>query len=378
MGSWSPDKIKGRWMAMIHYKRVLACALAGLTLLAGGCSTGSNNKTSNSPNESSSSTEEQWFEGSETEEDFDFGLDEEWLDLNNLEYTITDKLKCYLFIGTDHSGNETATDETYKGSMADFLLLLIVNKTDHTYGFIQLNRDTITDVLILDSDGEAIGNSNEQICTAHWYGGSRQQSCLNTIEAVSELLGGLNIDGYYSVGMDEIAKLNHVIGGVTVKIEDDFSKVDPTLVEGETLTLTDEQAHTYLSSTMDIGEENNESRMRRQRTYMEAASDQVKERIKAEKNFIEDITDTLGESVTTNMNGDDFGEIRDAIKAGEDLGIQVPEGESVIGAKLDDGLEHAEFYVDEADLAEIMTKLCDLQIDEFSEWDDLETESEDW
>lgn len=323
-------------------------------------------------------TEEEWFTDTVADEDFDFGLDQDWLDLNDMEYEVTDNLKCYLFIGTDHSGNETATDETYEGSMADFLLVAILNKTDKTYGFLQLNRDTITNVQILDKDGEVNGYSEEQICTAHWYGGSRQQSCLNTVEAVSELLGGLSIDGYYSVGMDEIAQLNHIIGGATVTIEDDFSDVDPTLVKGQTVTLTDEQAYNYLHARMGVGDGENESRMRRQRTYMEAVYDKVIDRVRSEKNFLDDITETLGDTVTTNMDGDDFGQIRNVFREGTDLGLHIPEGNSTLGTKLDDGLEHTEFYVDEDSLAEIMTKLCDLQIDEFSDWDDLETETEVW
>ena len=323
-------------------------------------------------------TEESWFTETEAVEDFDFGLGEYWIDLNSLEYTVKDRLKCYLFIGTDHSGNEMAMDETYRGSMADFLLLAIINKTEKTYGFIQLNRDTITDVTVLDVDGNDLGYSEEQLCTAHWYGGSRQQSCLNTVTVVSNLLGGLEIDGYYSVGMDEIAQLNHVIGGATVTIEDDFSKVDPSLKMGEEITLTDEQAYHYLQSRMDVGDGENESRMRRQRTYMEAVYDKVIDRVKAERNFLEDITDTLGDSVTTDMNGEDFAQFRDVFREGESLGIRSPEGESLEGTKLDDGLEHTEFYMDEASMADILIDLCDLEIDKFSDWDELETETEVW
>ena len=323
---------------------------------------------------------EEWFSDvqNETEENFDFGLDEYWIDLDDLEYSVKDKLKCYLFIGTDHSGNEDAKDESYQGSMADFLLVAILNKTKGTYGFIQLNRDTITDVPIIDELGDTLGSSEEQLCTAHWYGGSRQQSCLNTVEAVSDLLGGLEIDGYYSIGMDEIAQLNHIIGGATVTIEDDFSRIDPTMEKGKTITLTDQQAVYYLQGRMDVGDGENTSRMRRQRTYMEAVYDKVIERVRAEKRFLEDITDTLGESVTTNMNGEDYARIRDLFRNGKSLGIQSPEGETMLGTKLEDGLEHTEFYMDSASLAKIMIRQCNLEMDEFSDWDELETETEIW
>ena len=359
----------------------LACAIGIFAILLAALSLGhfgNRSTVSRMTDHGTAETSEEWFTDEVSDEDFDFGVDEDWLDLNDLEYTVTDKLKTYLFIGTDHSGNESATDETYKGSMADFLLLVILNKTGKTYGFLQLNRDTITDVPILSAEGEMTGSSDEQLCTSHWYGGSRQQSCLNTVETVSELLGGLAIDGYYSVGMDEIAQLNHVIGGATVTIEDDFSDVDSSLVQGETITLTDEQAYNFLSARMNVGDGENESRMRRQRAYMEAVYDKVIDRVRTEKNFLDDITDTLGESVTTNMDGDDFGQIRNVIREGTDLGLHVPEGETLLGTRLDDGLEHTEFYIDEASLADIMTLLCNLQIDEFSEWDDLETETEIW
>ena len=46
-------------------------------------------------------------------------------------YELNNNIESYLIIGTDNSGNEKAegTDE-YRGSMADFLLLLVINKTD--------------------------------------------------------------------------------------------------------------------------------------------------------------------------------------------------------------------------------------------------------
>ena len=322
--------------------------------------------------------EETWFDQEESEEDFDFGLDEYWIDLNDLEYTVKDKLKCYLFIGTDHSGNEHADDETYLGSMADFLLLAILNKTENTYGFIQFNRDTITDVIMLDVDGEYQGVSEEQLCIAHWYGGSKQQSCINTVDTVSDLLGGLDIDGYYALSMDAIEQINHMLGGVTVTIEDDFSKVDPSLEMGKKIRLSDEQAVHYLQGRMNVGDGENESRMRRQRTYMEAVYDRVIDQVKADKDLLEDFTDALGDKVTTNMNGEDFAQFRDLFRSGESCGIYVPEGESMLGTKLDDGLEHTEFYLDEESLEDIMVTLCGLEIDEFSDWDDLETETEFW
>lgn len=58
-------------------------------------------------------------------------------------------VQTYLFIGTDKSGNEDAEGEEYHGSMADALMLVVVDKEEKTYGILQLNRDTITEALML-------------------------------------------------------------------------------------------------------------------------------------------------------------------------------------------------------------------------------------
>jgi len=332
---------------------------------------------------SSSQSEGAWFDlEGETEENFDFGLDDGkyYIDLNSLEYEVKDDLDCYLFIGTDHSGNEDATDETYRGTMGDFLLLAVLNNTKKTYGFVQFNRDTMTTVRMIDENGEGSASAQEQLCIAHWYGGSRQMSCRNMVTAVSDMLGGLKIDGYYSVGMDNIARLNSVIGGATVKIEDDFSSVDPTLVKGKTIKLNDEQAYNYLSARMDVGDGENESRMRRQRTYMEAVYNQVVDKVKTDKSFLQDVTDKLDDAVTTDMNGEDFAKFRDSFRDGESFGIVSPAGSTAVGSGLQDGLEHTEFYMDDKSAADILIKFCGLEIDEFKSGEDLqiETESEAW
>ena len=55
-------------------------------------------------------------------------------------------VQTYLFIGTDKSGNEDAEGEEYHGSMADALMLVVVDEEEKAYGILQLNRDTITEV----------------------------------------------------------------------------------------------------------------------------------------------------------------------------------------------------------------------------------------
>lgn len=82
----------------------------------------------------------------------------------------------------------TRTEQITRESMADFLMLVIVDKTENTYSFLQFNRDTMTEVALIDHNGEGEATANIQLCTAHWYGGNREQSCENTVKSVKKLI----------------------------------------------------------------------------------------------------------------------------------------------------------------------------------------------
>lgn len=139
-----------------------------------------------------------------------------------------------------------------------------------TYGILQLNRDTITEVPMLLQDGSANASAQMQLCTAHWYGKDKAASCDNTVETVSKMLGGLPIDGYYALKMDAMPLLNHEVGGVTVTLEDDMTKLDPAMKKGATLTLTDRQAELLMQSRYAMDDDRNTQRMRRQQIFLNA------------------------------------------------------------------------------------------------------------
>ena len=61
--------------------------------------------------------------------------------LNGKKYKYSTDYETYLFMGTDGSGKEDADRDEYIGNMADFLMLVIVNRKEQTYAFLQLNRD---------------------------------------------------------------------------------------------------------------------------------------------------------------------------------------------------------------------------------------------
>lgn len=277
--------------------------------------------------------------------------------LDGKKYRYSTDYETYLLMGTDESGTESTDREKYIGNMADFLMLVIVNRTDKTYAFLPLNRDTMTEIALIDQDGEGEATAVMQLCTAHWYGGSRKESCENTVKAVSGLLGGIVINGYYEIHMQDIGKLNETVEGVTVTIESDFSKVDPSLKQGETITLNGEQAYHFLQNRTEVDDGGNVSRMKRQKQYMEAFFKKVKQKMEQDPQIMLTIYDEMADVAFTDLSGGMLSDLVVALQDGKNLGFQELTGENRIGSHLDDGLEHMEFYSDADSVKETLQAL---------------------
>ncbi len=294
-----------------------------------------------------------WGNGSQEKE-------EKVLLLDDTDYTYTDDVRTYLLIGTDNTG--TANPAEGRGEMADFLMLFVVNQTNNSYGFIQLNRDTMMDVPGLDKyTGEEAGTAFEQICIAHWYGTTPEERNANTVEAVSRLFGDMEINGYYTINMKDIGALNDAVGGVLVTIDEDLTSIDPELKEGTEVLLNAKQAEAYVRARMNVGKGTNEERMARQLNYMKSAYSRVINQLREEPNYINSLYDEMKDRIQTDRNGEGLNEFAKYISSGENKGFIQLDGEAKIGDTLGDGVEHAEFYLNEGSVARALKKLINLK-----------------
>uniref|UniRef100_UPI00402A5C67 LCP family protein n=1 Tax=Agathobacter sp. TaxID=2021311 RepID=UPI00402A5C67 len=280
--------------------------------------------------------------------------------INKKKYTLDHPVKTYLFLGTDKSGNEEATDDEYQGSMADALMLVVIDEQVKSYGILQLNRDTITEVPMLLADGTANASAKMQLCTAHWYGKDKTASCENTVNTVSKMLGGVPIDGYYALQMEAMSLLNHEVGGVTVTLEDDMTSLDPEMKKGTTLTLTDHQAELLIQTRYAMDDDRNTERMRRQQIFMKAFMNKMKEKNAEDVNATIELYDRLRPYATENINMNELTTILQNMQGYSDKGIIIIDGESRIGEKLHDGEKHWEFYMDKDSLESAMKELYPL------------------
>lgn len=266
------------------------------------------------------------------------------------EYVLKDNVQTILILGLDKF--EDADVESYNNDkQADFLMLLVVDHDNESCTALHINRDTIAQMNVLGVAGDAVSTVEKQIALAHTYGNGREVSCRNTADAVSNLLMNVKIDHYVSVKMDAVSVYNDLLGGVEITVLDDFSGIDDTLIEGETVTLIGEHALNYVRTRYGLDDSTNSRRMIRQRQYIEALYEKTVQTLDADSNFVVKAATKLADYIVSDCTGTGLQKIAEKILGYEFSEICELEGKIVRGD------EHMEFYPYESSIEETVIKL---------------------
>lgn len=265
-------------------------------------------------------------------------------------YELKTRVETILLIGLDNYGHVEDSQSYTNSQQADFLALLVIDRKAEECTIIHINRDTMADVPMLGFNGDRVGTMSAQIALSHTYGSGMQDSCRNTVDAVSELLG-VRIDNYMSLTMGAIGTINDMIGGVEVQVLEDFSKYDPELVKGSTVTLKNDQALTYVRMRMDIGDQTNLSRMTRQKQYMTAFVDKFVAEYEKNNHIIVDAIEQVGDYMVTDMTAQELNNMAQYMSTYTLGDIVTPVGENVMGDK------YIEHYVDQDALLDLIIEV---------------------
>ncbi len=238
-----------------------------------------------------------------------------------------------LIAGIDKPESVTnVTKDSYRdGGQADYLLLLAIDHTDKKIHQLQLERDTMAEIDILGIFGNEVGTRTEQLCLAHSFGATPEDNAKYTIRAVERLLDGMEIEGYYMIDYAAMPVLNDALDGVTVKIEEDMTSVNPAWTKGRTVTLKGKEAETFVRTRKTIGSGTNEERMARQNEFMTQAIAKMKEKIGEDLSFGETLLSQLQKVSVSNMTAKRLAEELYKAREYETLAVEHPEGEYTIG-----------------------------------------------
>lgn len=148
--------------------------------------------------------------------DADEALEAGSIRYNGKTYAYKSDVLTFLCMGIDKTGEVKASKDLYRGGQADALFLAVLDPGDKKINIIGINRDTMTEIKTFDPNGLYAGKRGGADCACHAYGEGLEESCENTVEAVSNLFYGLPIHGYCALNMSVISTINDAVGGVEV------------------------------------------------------------------------------------------------------------------------------------------------------------------
>ena len=271
---------------------------------------------------------------------------------DNAWYEMRGDLETYLVMGLDKYESTKSDPDSYNNNQqCDFLLLMIVDRDTKSYSALHINRDTMAEIQRLGLGGVKLDSFTGQLALAHTYGSGGRDSCRNTVQAVSRFLYDVPIDHYFSVTMDAVPVINDLAGGVTVHVDDDFSRVDPSIEKGKDVRLVGQQALRFVQARGGVGDNSNLSRMNRQREYMNGLYKQFSDKLANEDGFAARMASKLADYSVSDLTTTELGNLAERMKGYRFTTIYTIGGEAVVGE------EFMEFYADEADLQSQVIRL---------------------
>ncbi len=266
---------------------------------------------------------------------------------NGRNYPLNRHITTVLLIGTDNyidDAKQNDIEAFYNFNLADFLVILAFDHSKKTVTPFQICRDTMCDVPWLSVNGLVGGTEVEHIALAHTYGSGKEDSCVNTRNAVSGLLYGLPLDRYLAFSMETVPLVNDLVGGVTVTLEDTIPALGEEYVKGADITLKGEAALRFVRYRDTTKIDGNLARMARHRQYVSAFTDASRNALSGNPDLVTDGFKLVERFICTDLSVENLSDMIEDLCEYELLPAVTPSGEYAMGERF------AEFYVDDASL----------------------------
>ncbi len=290
-----------------------------------------------------------------TEEESGLFLEEGQVLYRGELYEYNDDLLTFLCLGVDSRQDIQKEKTPGAAGQADTVILAVMDTVQKNLKLINISRDTMAKIKIYDKNGIYLYDKEAQLALQYAYGDGREKSCLLMEQAVSRLFYGIPIHGYGAIDVKAVAGLNDLVGGVEVTVIEDLSRFTPDLALGNTLRLTGRQALHYVQER-DVESEAlgaNNLRIERQKQYLQAFWQEVKEETKKDLSIPLKLYQTASRHMVTSITADQaayLGTIAlDCTFDGEDM-------LSVAGTVEKEDV-YEEFYVDEEALYDLILRV---------------------
>ncbi len=269
---------------------------------------------------------------------------------DGVEYFPRQDVTVMMVLGIDQYGPVESSNYYRNDGSADSIMLLVFDETNETCTVLYLNRDTMVDMDVLGVKGDFAGTTYGQLALAHTYGNGLEDSSLNVKNTLMKFLHGLTIDYYVAMNMDAIPILNDLVGGVTVHVVDDFSKVNPSITMGE-VKLQGDQVIDFVRTRKDVGDQKNVTRMERQKEYVDNFLQALYAKEHENVDFLVEAYDQIAPYIVTDCSVNTLSAMLDRYVDYSIQEVLTPVGDNMVV----DG--HYEFHADEEALDQMIVDL---------------------
>lgn len=363
-------KMIRRVVTVLFVLLVVCAALVGITIavMALGGNSLRKNVLSNRPSLVTEITEstEATADGSQTADEAQSTTqwEEGWVRYDGKVYEYNEDIMTFLVMGVDKMGEVSENPDEVSGGQTDALFLVVANPDDKSVKIVAINRDTMTDVLMVGyegSDQTTAGTITAQIATQHGFGDGKELSCELTEEAVSKLFYDLPIHGYVSINMGAIPQLNDAIGGVEVTVLEDLKNTNNKInfTKDDEVSLMGMDAFWYVKYRDTTVFESNRNRLARQKQYLTAFMKKAIESTKKDLTLPITLYGKLNKYMVTDITTEELTYLVGTLINYQFDGdaIYTLEGETIMGEK------HEEFYPDSEALRELMIQIFYREVD---------------
>lgn len=263
-------------------------------------------------------------------------------------YKLNPNLISVVFLGVDKTLAES--NNIGEAGQADAIYILTYDTVSQKCKIIPVSRESMVDVQLYSSNNEAIGIEQMQLCLAYAYGADEKTSAENTISSLSKLFYNIPFDSYITLDWNAIVPLTDAIGGIKLNILEDVPAYNPIFRKGENVTLTGEDALTYVRSRDMESLNSNNDRLARQKQFLTSYLSQFITKAKKKPSTVTKLLNVADEYMYTNLSSNKIvyiaSEILPNINDTGDIDFLSIQG------KTKQGDVYAEFYPDDANLYE--------------------------
>lgn len=293
---------------------------------------------------------------SEQGEDF-----QERIVYQNKTYYYNDDLLTFLIMGVytwdyDREVFGVYTDNPDRKPLegeADANFLCVFDPNADSVSVISLNRNSMVGIDYYNEDGIYLVREQAQLALQHGFGRDKEQGSVLQMEAVQRLMMGIPIHGHVAVDMSVVEQMNHAVGGVEVTVLEDLTEVDPEFVQGEELRLTDDQSFWYVKYRDWKSYASADRRLQRDSQFLQGFIKAAKEKMHENWLFPYHLYRDCDEHIYTNLSTD---RIMILLMMAKDYNVENIQFYNLPG-ETRMGEEYEEFYVDQAELTEMILEL---------------------